>query len=118
MLKRKYRVGREDFAEVMKNGGKISTDPFFVRYKKNTNSKAPFRCSVIVSKKIASKAVDRNNFRRRVYNAINEAIKTLPANTKIGTVLFFVKCDLRKIVFDVLKSNVVKIFETITSLPD
>lgn len=114
MLERKNRVGRGYFAEVMKGGSKISTPVFLVRYRRQTTGQA-FKCSVVVSKKIAKSAVDRNNFRRRVYAAINEIINTTPVCAGPYTAIFFVKSDLEKMSFNALKDVIKVILMSINS---
>ena len=103
MLRSSHRVGRESFAEVMKGGYKISTPLFLVRYIKNNDR--TFRCSAVVSKKIEKTAVNRNNFRRRVYHAVHEIIKDGPF-PKAHTVIFFARVSLKKISFESLKSEI------------
>ncbi len=113
MLGKKHKIGRELFAEVMKTGGRLSTPLFLVRYKKNLGDQKFFRCSVVVSKKVTSKAVDRNNFKRRAYYVVGEAIKNTPTPLDLCTVIFFVKCNLKKVSLSDLKADVSKVFGTI-----
>ena len=112
MLERKYRVGREHFAEVMKGGIKISTLLFFVRYKRDTKAKN-FKYAVVVSKKVARNAVDRNNFKRRVYSVVEQSLNSSKSLLGPHTAIFFIKSSLKKITPPNLKTEVDKVFSLI-----
>ena len=116
MFSKKYGIRRKHFIETMRGGNEISTPVFLVKYKKNSKIETTFKYSVVVSKKVANKAVNRNNFRRRVRHAINEVIKNNLSKLQIYTVIFFIKSDIKKINYDDLKINVRKVFDRITSL--
>lgn len=113
MLRSKNRVGRERFAEVMKNGARISTPLFLARYLKNSGDQRWFKLAVVVSKKISSKAVNRNNFKRRTRFATLEVIKEVHFPAEIYTIIFFIKRSLKEIGFKTLKSEVKKVFDVI-----
>lgn len=115
MFKRAQRVDRKLFAKLMKEGNKISSSHFFiVRYKKNEHKKG-LKFSVVVSKKIESQAVNRNNVRRRVYHAIHDALGDPPTSLEMYDIIFFIKLNLKKINFETLKLEINKIFNTIVS---
>jgi ribonuclease P protein component len=63
MLSKKQRLNREDFSVVFKSGKRKQSD-----YCTLISRAAPdFRAAVVVSKKVAKTAVERNSIRRRVY---------------------------------------------------
>ncbi len=76
MLSKRQRLTRATFEPVLR--GKVYTSASFsLRVVKNNGSKHRF--SVVVSKKVAKKAVDRNTLTRRTYAAIRAATKTTPS---------------------------------------
>lgn len=63
MLKKSHRVGRADFATFFKKGRRFHSEHATLVF-----SPFPtFHGSVVVSKKVAKRAVARNTLRRRVY---------------------------------------------------
>jgi len=64
MLPQKNRLNRKDFLLVKKNGKKIFLSDFLVYYLSSDQQKV----SVVVSKKIAKKATQRNKLRREIYD--------------------------------------------------
>lgn len=114
MFKKKYRVGREAFAEVMKGGVRTSTPLFLIKYMRNKEEKDPPKYAVVVSKKIEKLAVNRNNFRRRTYYAIREIAKETIIQGKTYTILFFLRSSLRDVVFYNLKEDIRKVFREIS----
>ena len=69
MLKRSFRLAKKDMDRIYKKGQKAAQDLFVVRYLPNRSSHARF--SVIISKKVLAKAVDRNQAKRKIYNLIS-----------------------------------------------
>jgi len=64
MLPRQRRVHKEEFGEVLKKGLSFHSLHLFLRGVKK-DEVSPSKFSVVVSKKVASRAVDRNLLRRR-----------------------------------------------------
>lgn len=63
MLKKSERVTRSDFGTFFKKGKRLHSE-----YATVVVSPFPhFHASVVVSKKVSKRAVDRNTYRRRVY---------------------------------------------------
>ncbi len=78
MLPKKERLARRDFDPVIK-GKSYPSLSFTLRIavqQKNGSIKPKF--SVVVSKKVAKKAVDRNKITRRTYEALRIAGKNTP----------------------------------------
>lgn len=71
MLEKKYRIERNQTQYILKKGKDSVSKLFIIRYIKN-NKEFNRYCSV-VSKKIYTKAVDRNKLRRQIYEAIRTA---------------------------------------------
>lgn len=70
MLKKIFKLNTSEFNEVFNFGKTKKTSFCLIKYKEN-NKEYP-RFAVVVSKKIAKKAHDRNLLKRRVLHAIQE----------------------------------------------
>lgn len=66
MLNKKERLTTKEFDRFFKSGRRIHSPLFTLVY----NDAADFHGAVVVGKKVSKKAVQRNKFRRRVYNAL------------------------------------------------
>ena len=83
MLSKRGRLRTEEVTEVLAKGrGRRGT----ILSLKLQASAAPFRCAVVVSKKVARTAVMRNRTRRAVYRAL--ALSSLPPT---GRAILFVQ---------------------------
>ena len=71
MLPKKNRLTTKEFSEVFSDGKTFSSNAFTLRYTKKKNIKNT-KCSFVVSKKIAKKAVERNKLRRAGYFILSE----------------------------------------------
>lgn len=69
MLSKKNRLPRRDFWRVRKTGRKLFSPPWLIY----CSSSDFLRVSVVVSKKIAKKAVDRNRLRRLIYTHLRQS---------------------------------------------
>lgn len=78
MFKKQYRLNTSEFKEVFNFGKTVKTPLFLVKSK--VNNKANSRFSVVVSKKISKKAVERNYLKRRFYHALKEVYSIFPKN--------------------------------------
>jgi ribonuclease P protein component len=67
MLSKKSRIGRRGLEEVLRAGKSFRTSYFSIKY---LYSESALQCAVVLSKKIAKKAVERNRVRRAVYRAL------------------------------------------------
>lgn len=67
MLPKKRRLTAGDVKIVMKEGRSVRASFLSAKY---TASGTPLRASVVVSKKVAKRAVERNRIRRAVYRAL------------------------------------------------
>lgn len=73
MLKKKQRLSRSDFSQLLRNGKRIFSTNLILIYSKSTTTK----CGLVVSKKTAKKAVERNLLRRRVYSVLGNNFSKL-----------------------------------------
>ena len=72
MLKKRFKLNTSEFKEVF-NFGKTTKYPLFLlRTKDNTLSYSRF--AVVVSKKIAKKAVERNYIKRKFFHALETVV--------------------------------------------
>lgn len=99
MLPKKERLSREEFNRFFSMGKRSHSPSFQCIY-------APFsslHASVVVSKKIAGKAVDRNRIRRRIY----DIVRHYRSDTQLkGVFIFVAKPDVRKISYQSLKEEI------------
>lgn len=76
MISRSYRIQTKEFPGVTR--GKIVMDDHVrISVKKEETLTTP-KCAVIISHKIAKKAVVRNRIRRKIYSWLRQNITTLP----------------------------------------
>ena len=83
MLAKTRRLGTEEVREVLARGRSQRGTTLSV---KTLPTASPFRCAVVVSKKVAKTAVIRNKVRRAVYRALQGAF--LP---RTGHAILFVQ---------------------------
>lgn len=70
MLSQRYRFhGHGSLRYVYRNGQSVRCHLMTIKYTENKRRKTS-RCSIVVSKKIAKHAVDRNRIRRRLYEVV------------------------------------------------
>lgn len=74
MISKKYRLERRNIEYLLRKGDTLFSNNFIVKYSKNTKDFPRF--CVIISKKCSKKAVERNKWRRRTYEAIRNSIKS------------------------------------------
>lgn len=68
MLSKKERLSRDAFNRFFSSGKRLRSESFDLIYTPNT----VFHGAVVISKKVASRAVLRNKIRRRVYSLLQE----------------------------------------------
>lgn len=73
MLKKKQRLSRSEFANLLKKGRRVHDTHFSLIFTPSTETK----CGLVVSKKVAKQAVARNLIRRRVYAIFGENLTVL-----------------------------------------
>jgi ribonuclease P protein component len=88
MLPKNNRVKKEVFEELLKKGAVLHSPLFLFRFIKS--DKGEPKIAFVVSKKVASSAVERNKMRRRGYSAIRKIRETNAFVPLIG-VFFFKK---------------------------
>lgn len=78
MLKRIYRITKaKDYQRIYRQGGKIYNPFFILRYL--PNQKKISRFGVIISNKVAKKAVIRNRLKRQITEIIRLTMSGIPA---------------------------------------
>lgn len=70
MFSKRNRLGSEFFKNLFKKGFIVDSGSFSIKYIKG--NKGDFKVSVIISKKISSKAVERNLLKRRFLSIVSE----------------------------------------------
>ncbi len=109
MPSKKHRVNVAIFKKLLKFGKRFSGDFINILYKKADDENSDYRFSVVVSKKIAKKAHDRNRIKRQV----REIVKSFVLDKNIHN-LHFVVFLKQKSTFDKfseLKSLILKDLE-------
>ena len=102
MLPRKRRVHKEEFGEVLKKGLSFHSAHISLRGIKKDDV-SPSKFSFVVSKKVASRAVDRNLLRRQA-TAILE--KHLLGMKKGISAVFSFKVGSRELSFEQIEAEV------------
>lgn len=99
MFKKKFRLNTSDFKEVF-NFGETKRTPHYL-IKKRENNLGYSRFSVVVSKKISKKAVERNHLKRRMFHALQEKASSLPKSDYI----FILNSSVKDIQYSDLVNN-------------
>lgn len=86
MLKKTQRISRKSFNEAFARSKVISRGSFFMVKKLENQG---FQASVVVSKKVAKKATERNYIKRVIYTLFQDYLKTHPDYT--GTYILIVQ---------------------------
>jgi ribonuclease P protein component len=73
MLKKKQRLSRKEFADLMKKGRRVHDAHFTLVFTQGVETK----CGLVVSKKVAKNATARNLLRRRIYAIFGEQFALL-----------------------------------------
>ncbi len=103
MFKKSSRLNTSEFKEVFDFGKTIKTPFYLIKIK--TNKVGFSRYSVVVSKKISKKAVERNYLKRRFLNAIKESSIKLP----ISDYVFILNSGIKDIQYRELLNNLKEI---------
>ena len=73
MLPKKQRITKRLFSESFSHSKTQANDNFTLKYKDILD--LPTKTSIIVSKKVAKNAVDRNSLKRKIYDTTGKIIK-------------------------------------------
>jgi len=96
MLTKKQRLTTKEFKTLFEAGKKVHTPLYSVVYVPSST----FHASVVVSKKVARRAVDRNAMRRRVYSIVQNYTQNK------GTFIFLMKKKAFEVEYAVLKEGI------------
>lgn len=84
MLPRKYRLSKEEFAQVKQGGRLVSGDRMAVLLSLRGDDPAPVaKAGLIVSRKISLKATVRNKLKRRLRAALVEVLPNLSSQINL-----------------------------------
>lgn len=104
MIAKKYRIPRVNIAYILEKGDEKRSRLFIIKYKKNTKKFCRYR--VIISKKLADKAIKRNRLRRQIYEIIRLNLIDQPAEIKENLDLIFIpKKIILKIAFKEIEND-------------
>lgn len=94
MLQRTHRLRRQkDFARVFKHGHTVHMPAFTIKYHTNRHSRT--RVAVVISTKVAKRAVVRNRTRRRFYAQLQRMWPRIEPGMDIVILLRRQATDLR-----------------------
>ena len=106
MLNKKYRFhSRGGVRYVYQKGKTVRKPQMSLVYVKNTRGFT--RVAVVVSKKVAKSAVERNKIRRRVYEAVRLNFDKIPKKTDYIFVVF--KKEMIKMNFEELQEMILEL---------
>ncbi|KKS83227.1 MAG: Ribonuclease P protein component [Parcubacteria group bacterium GW2011_GWA2_43_11] len=105
MLKKKQRLSRAEFTNLLKQGRRLHSPYFSLLYM----SAAETKCGLVVGKKIAKKATMRNKVRRQIYAIFGENLASLG---KIYCVLL-TRPNITSLSYLELKTEIEKAIKTI-----
>jgi ribonuclease P protein component len=95
MLPQKHRITAKEFDFLLKNSTRLFTQHLNVAF---IESKSDFKASVVATKKIYKKAVDRNRQKRRVREAVREVFLSEGAKNHLPfSCIFFIKSDIANV---------------------
>lgn len=108
MLPKGSRLSKHQVEYVLQNGSRVSSKYFFATVLSSgpaiTLSKPRF--AAVVSKKVAVTAVERNNLRRRTYNAIRGALEKVGNLKKPCAMVIVVKKGIQDVRYEDLMFDV------------
>ena len=111
MLKKKEKVPRRLVQHIIARGKGVQGAYLTLCVIKNTDAVSKF--SFVVSKKVASRATDRNTIKRRGYAAVSNVYKDIKPHT---AALFFVKKEVVQASFRLLQKDVIDLLARSGSL--
>jgi len=95
VLAKKYRLtAKKDFQHLYKNRKSYQTEFFFVKYLANTLDHSRF--AVVISKKVAARAVDRNKNKRRIKAVLQHYYQAMSCPVDM---VFYIKKDMKELSF-------------------
>lgn len=102
MLPRKQRVRTAAFTDLVTKSA-LTSSPFFSLRSVSLKEDKISECAVVVSKKVAAAATDRNKIRRRCYHALRDLS---PKIKKSYRMVLFVKKGAEKLPFTQLSEEI------------
>lgn len=104
MIAKQHRVPREKISYILSKGASFTSKCFIIRYAKNDVNFSRYR--TIVSKKIDSKAVNRNKLRRQIYEATREKIKKENKKTTNYDIILIPKKSIKETRFEEIGADI------------
>ena len=102
-MKKTQRLSRGEFSQVLKKGKRLHSEHLSIIVSPSDRSK----CGVVVSKKVAKRATDRNRVRRHIYAVLQKHSPSL----QNMSVIVVTKSTLRTVHFSELQSMVADLIE-------
>jgi ribonuclease P protein component len=108
MLPARERLTRADFCRFFASGARAHSPALTLVYATHTH----FHASVVVSKKVAPRAVDRNKLRRRIYDILK---RYRSARGVTGVYIVLTKPGARTLTYRALKDELTTRLNAITT---
>ncbi len=104
MLPKKRRIQRSDFGQILKTGKSVSSSFLSFKYTRADLFQTSF--SVVVSKAVSKKAVERNKLKRRIYAVITKLKNRVAPGYRAA---FFIKKEAGTLSYKRLEEETVAI---------
>ncbi|MFO0718600.1 MAG: ribonuclease P protein component [Candidatus Paceibacterota bacterium] len=104
MLPKNKRISKDSFKSILLKGTLYHSENCTLRIL--PSEKEGF--AVLISKKVAKSAVDRNRMRRRVYSVVRDLLPNIKTTSKN---LISLKTGAKKLSFDLQKEEITKLFK-------
>lgn len=104
MLSQKNRIARKNFPSYQRQSNRFSSPLFSGNIYAHQGRT---QVSVVVSKKVAKTAIERNKIRRRFYSAIRPSLK----DSQGALIVLYPKITTKEPLFTFLKSEIERMFQ-------
>lgn len=112
MIKKIQRLNSKNVHNLLKKGFKLQTPEFLIRFLKN-NLKVN-RYTVIISKKILPKAVQRNQLRRKIFEILRLHDENLSTKADIA-IIAKRELNLTNLKYNILEKKITSLYSSISS---
>lgn len=106
MLPKARRISKSDFPNLMKTGWGLSSANFNLKYSALASGSQGSRWSVVVSKKIAKTALDRNKLKRRARYVLTKNLAKMKPGYQVA---IFFRANLLKAPFSALEAELINL---------
>ncbi len=94
MISKEFRLGRTQINYILKKGDSFNSALFILKYLKNDEQNCRF--CVIISRKVSTKATDRNRLKRQIFECIRLTLKENTPKVNLDMILIPKKIIMKK----------------------